>query len=355
MNIARQRIHNQLITHNPFTDVQKMIGHLGALQAQDYAASKWSVGARLPGVTDAGVEAAIEEKKIVRTWVMRGTLHYLAPPDVKWIRELVAPRLIAGFASTYKKLELTENILAKSGKVMAATLKGSNRLTRTELLDVLEKNKISVKGLRTNHLLLRAALDGIICYGPRSNKDFTFVLQDEWIPSTPMITRDEALKKIAIIFFRSHAPATLKDFAGWAGITLTEARSAIEMISSLIAEKRIGEQTYLVMKDQEPVMEAPSVHLLPSFDEYLMGYKDRTAMLDPLHAGKVVGTGNGLYSPVIVVNGVVEGTWRRTIKKNEVVVEIFTFGRMRTSQNKMLHEAIDRYGKFMQLPVKLVM
>jgi hypothetical protein len=348
-DIAFLRLRGQQLTGLSFPGINKMVSHLGALQAQDYLAAKWSIGVRLPSATDEDVEKAIEKKKIVRTWSFRGTLHFMGPADVRWMLKLAAPRLISAHAGLYRKQELDEAAIAKSMQVIRNMLEGENRATRKEIQETLAQTGIPAQGLRGNLIFLRASLEGLICHGPRHNKEFTFVLLDEWLPRAKIIEGDKALAEIACRFVKSHGPVTVKDLSGWCGITVTDAKHALIMNEKHLAPRSIEGQEYWMENNIRPASLSSRVHLLPAFDEYLMGYKDRSALLDEQHVNKVMGVGNGQVSPTIIIDGKVEGTWKRTVKKDKVMIETHCFRQQSKAIKNGIEEAAHGYASFLGL------
>src|SRR5918995_379589 len=162
-NIAVHRLHSQQLEHTWLEKPGDLVRYLGAVQAQDYAGAKWSIGLRLPDGTDAGVEREIADNVFVRTWAMRGTLHFVAAPDVRWLLALVAPRIIARNTRRYSELELDERTLARSNAVQAGTLRGGERLDRRSLLAILEEEPRPERRRRAAYMLQRASLDDLIC------------------------------------------------------------------------------------------------------------------------------------------------------------------------------------------------
>jgi hypothetical protein len=163
--VGPRRLYHQRITHSAFKDANQVVAWLGAMQGQDYAGTKWSFGLRLSAITDVDIEQAIDTGQILRTWALRGTLHYVAPTDIHWLVGLIAPRQIAGNARRYKELELDEPTLARSTTFIAEALQGGKHLTRTELFAMLEENHISTAGQRGVYMLQRAALERLIYQG----------------------------------------------------------------------------------------------------------------------------------------------------------------------------------------------
>jgi len=346
--IARYRLVNQQISNHLFDEPGKLVSWLGAVQAQDYYGAKWSLGLRIPGSTDDDIEKAIADKKLIRSWALRGTLHFLVPADIRWILKLLSPRLISIYGSHYQRLGLDKSLLEKSSQIIYRALKDGKQLTRKELKFQLEKKGIATQELRLSFLLLRAALDGQICFGSRRNKEFTFTLLDEWIPAAKKLESDEALAELTRRYFTSHGPATIKDFAWWSGLPIIDIKRGLEIIKSGLHKEVVKEQTYW-MPDNMPVKKAHSktIYLLPGFDEYIIAYKERTAALDAANVKEVMGAGNALFNSTIVINGRVEGTWKRTIRKDHVLIKTTLFRKLNNSHQDALTVAKKRFAKFL--------
>ncbi len=348
--IARHRLHNHHITRPWLQTPPEVVGWLGAIQGQDYAGAKWSIGLRLPGSTDADIERALAGHAIVRTWLLRGTLHLAAAEDVRWMLALVAPRLIAGNARRYRELELDEPTLARSNDILAAALRDGALRERGELLAILEQHGISTAGQRATYMLQRASLDGLICQGAARRNKPTFYAIDH-LPGRPRaLARDEALAELARRYFTSRGPATLQDFIWWSGLTASDARAGLESIRAELVEQTVnGTQTWRPATEP-PNGELPPV-LLPGFDEYLLGYQDRSAVLDSHYAQRVVPGGNGMFSPTIVIGGRVVGTWQRAVKKRAAIITLSPFAPLSEDELEAIAQAAQRYGAFMELPV----
>lgn len=349
-NIAAHRLHNQQISHSRFQHPAEVVAWMGAMQGQDYTGVKWSVGLRLPGSTDSDIEQAIADRLIVRTWVMRGTLHLVAGADVRWMVELLAPRIIAGLAARHRELELDEATFTSSKDVLVKALEGGKQLTRKELFARLEHEGISTQGQRGYHILSRTSLDGLLVQGVEERKDPLFMLRDEALPNARSLSRDEALAELAQRYFLSRGPATLHDFAYWAGLTMADARVGLEGVKNQLIEETIEGERYWLPQNTEPTRGALA-YAPPGFDEYLLGYKVRDAVLDPAHATKVCPGKNGIFFPTIVINGRVVGTWKRTFAKGEIHVTTVPFDSISKNEMDAFINAVGRFGEFMQMPV----
>lgn len=350
-DIASQRLYNQHIAGEKFQQPEDVVRWMGALQAQEYSHALWAIGLRTQSTTVEGIEQAIADRKILRTWPMRGTLHFIPAEDAKWMLQLSPVRLLAGDKRRQQQLEIDEHILQRTQQLFRDALAGGKRFTRSRMMELLAGAGISPKGQRGYHLLWYMAQTGLICLGPMENNEQTFVLLDEWVPHARKLSREEGLAELARRYFTSHGPATLHDFAWWAGIALTDARAGIEAARAVLQMEKRDEQIYWMA----PVVsgpnadEFPSVYLLPGFDEYLLGYKDRSAVLAAEHAGKIVPGNNGIFFPIIVVNGLVTGTWKRARGKQGLDIVLQPFVSLGEAEERIA-EVARTYGDFLSLP-----
>jgi hypothetical protein len=214
-----------------------------AMQAQEYAHARWAVGSRFASgaeITEASVEQALTQRKVVRSWVLRGTLHLVAACDLRWLLALVAPALLTRTAAAYREVELDEAAFRKILPAIRRCLEGGRQLTRVELFAALARHRVNTEGHRGGRILYRAAQVGLICLGDPRGKQATYTLLDEWLPpereADKELPREDALKQLAQRYFTSHGPATLADFAWWSGLAAGEARAALEMASPGLAQ-----------------------------------------------------------------------------------------------------------------------
>lgn len=352
------RLRHQLLTASTAKTPADVVSTLSAVQAQDYLGALWSIGQRAPGSTEADVERAVAERRIVRSWPMRGTLHFVAAADLRWMLALLTPRIIAASAAREKREHaIDEKVIARCRKIVTRALGGDNRLTRDELQRVLERSGVSTTGQRGYHLLWRLAQDGLICFGSRAEKQHTFVLVDEWIPEPARaqpFDREAALAELARRYFRSRGPASARDFAWWTGLTLGEVRRAIEALGAELEREAIAGVDYWLHRDTAPLRKGAAgatMHLLPGFDEYLLGYTDRQAALDPALLARVQPASNGMFLSTLVCDGRIAGTWKRSLRKDGVVLALSPFGPLAKKFSAPLRRAAQRYGEFLGLPV----
>jgi hypothetical protein len=348
--IAQLRLHNQLISQSHFATPAQVVAWLGAVQAQDFAGAKWSLGLRLPGATEATIDQAILDKSIVRTWPMRGTLHFVAAADVRWLLPLLTPRMVARAASRYRDLALDEQAFARSAEVLTQALQGGRQLTRNEVYHTLSEGGISPAGQRGIHIIGNLAQKGVICGGPRQGAQPTFVLLDEWVPAMPLLAREHALAELARRYFTSHGPATIQDFAWWTGLPMKEVRLALQLAQGELESVVAAGVTYWLAAGLPALLFQPSAYLLPGFDEFMLGYADRNAALAPQHK-QFLAPKNGVFSATIVLDGRVVGIWKRTLRKGGVAVDLSPFAPLTAAQEQLLAPEIARYAAFLGLPI----
>jgi len=321
-SLTAQRLHAHGIAMPVAASPADAVRHMGAMQAQDYHAALWAVGLRTDGATLADVEAAIARGEIVRTWPMRGTLHLLAREDVRWMVALLAPRVQAANAARLARdLGLDAATLARGQRVVERTLATGTPVTRTDLYACMDAAGIASANQRGLHLLNWLAHESVICHGPRQGKQPTFVLMDAWIPQDAPLDRDEALHRLALRYLQGHGPATAADLAWWSGLTQKDALRALTLAESVLARETYDDTTWWLLAGTSSPSRSRAIHLLPAFDEYLIGYRDRTPVLDATLMRRVFSV-NGLVAPTVIVDGRVAATWKRgTSADGDVVLD----------------------------------
>ncbi|HEU5137588.1 MAG TPA: winged helix DNA-binding domain-containing protein [Steroidobacteraceae bacterium] len=350
-DILRLRLDNHRLARASFRKPEDVVAWFGAVQAQDYLGSLWAIGLRMQRATEALVEEAETRRAIVRTWPMRGTLHFVAAADARWMTRLLAPRVIARNAARLKReVNVDTSVTGRSREIVARALEGGRRLDRGALYEALEARKIRTGASRGLHILLWLALEGTICLAGRQGKQHTFALLDEWIPKSADLDRDEALAELARRYFTSHGPATVQDFMWWAGITARDAAAALEGARQHLARQVIEGRAYWLGARRVSVRGAGTqrpaafVKLLPAFDEYTVAYRDRSLLVGP---GKRVGAGSGLLNPVVVVDGRAVGTWKRTFARGSVQLEMNLPTALDRRNADALRDEADRFRKFL--------
>lgn len=263
---------------------------------------------------------------------------------------LCASRILAGHGRRMKQLGLTNDIMARCEDLFSEALAGRKPLTRDELLKLVTNEGISTKGQRGYHILWHIAHRGVICMGPTVGKQQTFVLLDEWVPQVHDLSREQALAELVWRYFSSHGPATEADFARWSGLTLTDTRAGLEMLQDRFTQIEYDVNTYWKACDTDIVPSQLSAHLLPAFDETVIGYQDRSVMIADEHAQKVVPGNNGVFHPVIVLDGQVIGTWKRQLKGKSVDISLYPFALLGDAESLVMRAA-ESYSHFVGLPI----
>ncbi len=345
--IVRQRLASQQFESSQFKQPVDVIHWLGAIQAQDYNGAKWSVGLRLPSCSDAVVERAISAGEIIRTWAVRGTLHFVDPEDIRWLLALLAPRIIAKNARRYRQLELDEYTMARSNELLARALEDGSKMDRQQLRSVVEDNGISTAGQRMFYMLQRASIDGLICQGAADKNRPSFVRLDAPKASEARKSREEALTELATRYFTGHGPATLDDFVWWSGLFVADARAGLDEASSELVKESIEGKTYWMSRTAlDSPITAKEIQLLPGFDEYLVGYRDRSAVLDEQFV-EMWSKGKAMFSPSIILRGKVAGLWSRTLKKNSATITPELFVDLAADDEEALADAAESYSRFL--------
>jgi hypothetical protein len=334
--------------------VSEVVARLGAVQAQDYGASKWGIAQRTRGLTDARIEKEIDDGVIVRTHVLRPTWHFVAAADIGWMLALSAPRVHAANAFWYRWLEVDDAVARRSRTVVTKALRDGEHLTRAELGQALTRARIQVTSpQRLACIVMRAELDGVICSGARRGKQFTYALLEERVPRPTVLEREAASFELARRYFTTRGPATVDDFAWWSGLTKADAKRGVEAAATHLEHESIEGRSYWFPAAERPVRISSSLaHLLPNYDEYFIGLKDRSAFGARLKSSGRPRT-NALSGHILIVNGQIVGGWRRTLVGRTVVIEPKSLIRLSEAERRAVGVAARRFGRFLALPVEI--
>ena len=358
--IAHRRLQNQqLVRPNPtqtFTTAQSLVRWMGAVQAQEYERSKWGIALRTAGLSSLDLDRALAEGHLIRTHVMRPTWHFVSPDDLRWMLMLTGPRVNALSAYYYRKFGLDDALFARSHNALTKALSGGKQLTRTELLGALQQAGIDTQGvLRLGYLLMRAELDAVICSGGLRGKQFTYALVDERVPNIKPLSYDAARAELVRRYFTSHGPATAQDFVWWSGLTMADTKAGLADNARSLIEEHIGGITYwradLPFEPPKPE-DGPIAHLLPTYDEFLLSYKDRRVSIDP-RPETASAQNNPVFDASIVINGKRVGLWQRTFKGKTVIIKKRPIVTWSPAETQAIDEAAQRYADFAGLSLVL--
>lgn len=343
--LTELRLRNQLLLQPPFDAPQQVVEWMGAVQAQDYRMAKWAVGCRTASTDATQIEAALNRGDILRTHLLRPTWHFVSSKDLRWMLSLTADRIRAANESFARgtDAEFTPRLLSRSLELLQKTLEGNKHRTKEEIGEALNQRGIPLSQYALRHLLMRAETDGVVCSGADKKGTATYALLDERAPHGEEPSREEALARLARIYFRSHSPATLADFTWWSGLTATEARRAVASIAEALSTEYFGDREFFVFRNAAAA--APpcdTTHLLPAYDQYLIGYKDRSDVLAKEHTAKAFNS-YGIFQPVILCDRQIVGNWKRTAGRGNVTIQTTLWV---NAVPKALDAAIARYRSF---------
>jgi hypothetical protein len=354
VEIPSLRLFNQMIEGRSRRTLHSVISTLGAIQAQDYAMAKWAIGKRLPKSTEETFDKAFASGELLRTHLLRPTWHLVAATDIRWMLRLTAPNIKASMRSRHKDLELTDPVVRKCNNIFEKALSSRKALSREALAHLLEKSRISTRGNnRLSHILLCAELDGVICSGPPVGNKHTYALLNDRVPTHSTLTREESLAELARRYFESRGPATLQDFVWWSGLKAKDAAHALELITSDLLSESLNPTVYWTSNSGSRMKRVSlKTHLLPAFDEFLIAYRDRSAVIGGLHLKRAVSS-NGIFYPIVVIEGTVGGLWRRRTEKSRIAVEITFFQKPRRGLLDALESERQALADFAGKPVEL--
>ena len=347
ISIAERRLWNQHITTRGLRRPADVVAWFGAMQAQEYEPATWALGLRMAdGAANKDVQRAFDEGRILRTHVMRPTWHFVTPADIRWLLELTAPRVHRILSYYNRALELDAKTLTRGAAVIERALGAGHHLTRAELADSLRRARLPMIGNRLARVVMHAELEGVICSGRRREREFTYALLGERAANARRLPHEEALATLGQRFFRSHGPATIRDFAWWSGLTMADGKRATEMLRA--RREVIDDLAYWTIEDSPRVTaRKQQVHLLPIYDEYLVAYRDRKAV--PHGPSTVVSSSSGsvTFQHAFVIAGEVAGTWRLTRSTTGVVIRGVPLRRLHATERRALAAAVQRFEKFL--------
>jgi len=351
--IAAQRLDNQFVTGANGGGPANVVSRLGAVQAQEYPFAKWALALRMRvGTTDAEIERAFDEGRILRTHVLRPTWHFVTATDIRWLLELTGPKVHRAMSYYNRQLELDATTLNRGIKVLEGTLRDGQHMTRAELAAQLERARIIAKGQRLARLVMHAELEGVICSGPRRGKLFTYALLAERAPAAHILSHDEALSELTRRYFRSHGPATIRDFNWWSGLPTAEIKRGLEMNKARHVEID-GLKYWTIGRTSRASARQKKVHLLPIYDEFFVAYRDREAVPHGPMTITSKTRGEVMFQHALVIDGQVAGTWKSVRNPNGLTLNVFPLRRLTATERRGIADAVARYARFLEVPVSL--
>lgn len=351
--LAGQRLRALGLSGAPFHAPAEVVSWLGAVQCQEYAVARWSLGQRATGLSEAAVDQALADGEIIRTHVLRPTWHYVAAADIRWLLALSAPRVHALNRPYYRKLELSEEVLARSNALLAQALSGGRQLTRPQLAQALAAGGIEATGLRMGYLLMYAELSAVICSGGLRGKQRTYALLDERVPPAPPRPREEALAELAARYFTSHGPATRDDFQWWASLTAADAERGLALAGARLTRHDADGRAYwrAAAAPTGGLEPSPTAHLLQAYDEYFVAYRNSRISADRTRVASAAVAAPFLHG--IIMDGQYVGNWQRKLTARQMTIEVQLQRSLTAAEQAALAAAVERYAAFVGLPATM--
>jgi hypothetical protein len=299
-----QRFGAQLLVGERACDPVAVPERLLAIQAQELRGARLSIRARSTGLTVADVDCALAERRLVISWLNRGTLQLVRSEDYPWLQALTAPRQLANSARRLAQEGVSPAAAERGIGALERALADRGPLSREVLAERIAAAGVRTEGQALIHILGAASLRGLIVRGPVVDGQHAFVLVRDWLGEPEPVDRDAALGELARRYLRGHAPAGDRDLARWAGITLGDARRGLGAIAAELDEREEG---LVELRAEAVVAAVPEPLLLGPFEPLLLGWTSREAIIGP-HTGLV--TTNGIFKPFALVEGRAVGVWR---------------------------------------------
>jgi len=346
LNIAAIRLVNQQLSRTDYITPRQIVAHFGMIQAQDFNSAKWAIGARLSGCTEKMIHEAFDKGEILRTHVLRPTWHFVTPENIRWMLQLSARRIMQSMKSRDNELGLTDEIYTKCYRIIEKVLEKDIFQTREELTKIMHDAGMKLGSSQMYHVITGAEANGIICSGVLREKKQTYALLEKRVPAAKPLTKEESLAKLARIYFTGHGPAALQDFVWWSGLPVGEARQGLECVQTeFISESIDGQKYWMADTNFRPFpADKSEVHLLPAFDEYIVGYKDRTAAITSENHTKAIST-NGVFRPVIIKNGQVIGLWKKATSAKKIIT-VAPFEPIDNVTQQLIDKAAEKFRIF---------
>lgn len=346
------RLHCQLLATPVAGSPAHVLKLMGPMQAQDISYFPWAVGVRAQSATLSEVRAEINSGGIIRAHLLRGTVHAVAAEDYQWISAYTKLRTLRTMQSwrTYTDHGRTsKQLLHEVIDAIMSLLAGHKALSRQELTDELSQLGIAADGGCLNHCLLHAEADGQLCTGVKDARTIIWMRTDERLGITSRnFSGDAALAQLTRLYFGSHSPATLHDYCWWSALPMSTCRKGVQLIASELTQVMVGDQEMLcINSNQASDHIIYPVHMIPPFDEYLIGYTDRTLALDKRHDAQVFPR-PGIARPSIMNRGRIVGTWKGTTVTSADQLEVTPFYESISLNKRELKKAQQRYTAFNQ-------
>lgn len=350
MDILRARLSTQLLCGAPSTP-EAVVDHMICLQAQDFTQVKWAIASRSWGDLEI-IHHSFNAWAIVRTWTQRGTIHVVSADDARWMVQLCAAKTLGWFKKRREYLGLDDLLLPRIQEVVTAYLTSWPK-SRRAIGAYLEESGISLQKNWIYHILCYLGTLGVVVQWPVAEKEHLFALADLRLPQQDAYHEDEMLEKLVLRYFTSHGPATIADLQRWSGLGVTQIKKGIALCGRAL-EAYDGYYVAAWLFDQLSAKKYPkSVHFLAGYDEWLLGYKDRTATLHLDHHTRVDASRNGVFKPTVMIDGNTIGIWSVNHKSTYSEVVVTLFETVESWDRAFLWANIDAYAAYLWKEVRV--
>jgi len=352
VDIARWRLRSQRLVAPYAGSAGEAVGSLLAVQAENPGQAGWAVASRTQDPDQADLAGLLDDGAVLRTHVLRPTWHFVRAEDIGWLLDLTGPRVRR---LTGQQLRIAHGLDERSvGQAVAAVtqaLAARGQLTRAQLADELRERGIRGSGQLLMILLAHAELDGLICSGRIVKGEHTYALMSERVPAPRRLGRAEALAELALRYFTGHGPATERDLAYWATLTITDVRIGLQQVHDRLDSFQHDGRTFWHAPGEAPGgSQQPAGHLLQILDETYRGYQDSRWVLD---AAGDVPRGRAAAVGMSLVDAQLIAAMQRTIAHDHVQFDLRPYRPLTPAQIEALDQAARRYGKYLQLNARL--
>ncbi|GEL95039.1 winged helix DNA-binding domain-containing protein [Cellulomonas composti] len=322
MEVARSRVAAQRLVGPPLASAPGVVEHLLAVQAQELGYARWSLAQR-SGADLATVQTALDEGRVLRTHALRPTWHFLAADDVRWVQALTGPRVAAACRYQERTIGVDDELVARAGAVLTRVLAGGEHLTRDEVRIALAASGLDLAGAPLALVLLRCELDALLVSGVARGTRQTYALLDERVPGGRDLRGDDALVELVRRYLVGHGPATVADLSWWSSQTRTDLRRALADLAGEVERIEVDGLTlwHVPAPAPVPVPASPDVHLLQTYDEYVVGFSESRRFFNATAADIGPGNSNQFFHPVLLDSQVV-AAWRPTTKGRTATVVV---------------------------------
>jgi hypothetical protein len=385
-DVLRTRLAGQQLTEPRASTAEEALKNLLAVQAQEFPYARWSLAQRTAGATARDVEQAVADGRILRTHILRPTWHFVHRDDLPWLRALSEPRLHQANAGTYRRTGIDDAAASRSAGVLAKAVAGGVHLTREQLAARLADAGFPAKGLALAYLIMHAEISGVLVSGapvrsPGGALRQTYAAFDERVAGDTVLSREESLAVLALRYFGSRGPATVRDCADWSGLTMTDIRKGLALADeiapgAIVAASFDGADFYLRPAEYggevirraeesgrvrepgqgcEPEQAGdgrPQIDLVQCYDEYIMGYSVSRHYFGGTAPAYPFGD-NPMH--VVLLDGVLAGSWRHSLvpqgsaaKRCELDIRLSR--PLGHAAEQAVEHAVARYGDFLGMP-----